>query len=297
MIDRPVKHMVLLRSELVAEPGANRVTADENAPSGPPAADAVEVIHVNVKDPSGLIRGVLLYYAVLAYPQRSEWPKRRAFIEALIAMRFREFAVQGVKRADIPDHFRRYKKEKMLCRFRLGWKRVDRRINAALMAWCIYLNGKHHLFESPTADGKVGIYLQGPNTVNAVVRALVASRPKSSNPAHLESESAEANVAHRIWAESFPVLHLAMENPITLKVVEALISGQPPSEKHVAKELFDSLHEPTWLRATLEDAENLKAVLSESLGSHPSDPRGLGYKSERAISILPTENAALAYRS
>jgi hypothetical protein len=272
------------------------VTADESAPSGLPAADAAEVIHVNVKEPSGPMGAVLLYYAVLAYPGHNEWPKRRVFIEAMVAMRFREFAVQGARREHIPLFYRRYKREKMLCRIRLGWSRVDRRISAAIMGWCIYLNQKHHRFETPTVDGKVGIYLRGPNTVNDVIRTFVASRQNSSKPTHLESESAAANVAHRIWAESFPVLHLAMENPITLKIVEAQVSGRQVAEKEMAKDLFDSVHEPTWLRGTLEDAENLKSVLPEKLGTHSDDPRGLGYRSERAISLLPTEYPALTYR-
>ena len=259
--------------------------------------DSPETIYVNVREPSGPPAGVLLYYAVLAYPKANERSKRREFVEALISMRLREFAVQGAaKRSDIPPYYRRYKREKMLCRINLGWKRVERRIHAAIMGWCIYLNEEHHLYETPAADGKVGIFLRGPNTVNDVVRAFVASRQNSSDPVHLESESAVANVTHRIWAESLPVLHIAMQNPITIKIVEAQVNFGPPSEKQIAKDLFDSVHEPSWLRGAIEDAENFKLVLPERLRTSPDDPRGLGYRTERAIRMLATEDASLAYR-
>jgi hypothetical protein len=279
-----------------ADPSVSQPSADNNIPSGVAPADSPEKIYVNVLEPSGPIGGVLLYYAILAYPNRSDRQKRREFVEALAAMRFKEFAVQGASRKDIPPYYRSFKREKMLSRMNLGWKRVDRRIHAGIMGWCIYLNEKQYCYPTPTPDGKVGIVLRGPNTVNKAVRAFVASRQGGSDPVHLALEPALANVAHRVWAESLPVLHIAMENPITIKIVEAQVRTGPPSAKQIAKDLFDSIHEPCWLREALEDAENLKSVLPEKLGTHPDDPRGLGYKSERAISLLPTEYPALAYR-
>jgi len=278
------------------KPCVSQSSADNDILSGAAPADSPEKIYVNVLEPSGPFGGVLLYYAILAYPDRSERQKRREFVEALVAMRFREFAVQGASRKDIPPYYRSFKREKMLSRVNLGWKRVERRIHAGIMGWCIYLNEKQYRYPTPRPDGKVGIILRGPNTVNKVVRAFVASRQGGSDPVHLAVEPALANVTHRVWAESLPVLHIAMENPITIKIVEAQVWTGPPSGKQIAKDLFDSIHEPRWLRETLEDAENLKSVLPEKLGTHSDDPRGLGYRSERAISLFPTEYPALAYR-
>jgi hypothetical protein len=301
MIDRPVKHSAhceMAESSLLqCSEGAPPLPTDDNSAPKFAATGAAETIRVYIGEPSGPIGGVLLYYAVLAYPQASERPKRREFVEAMISMRIREYAVQGAaKRSDIPPQYRRYKREKMLSRINLGWKRVERRIHAAVMGWCIYLNEKQYPYATPTPEGKVGIILRGPNTVNDVVRAFVASRQNSSNPVHLESESAVANVMHRVWAESLPVLHIAMQNPITIKIVEAQVNFGPPSEKQIAKDLFDSVHEPSWLRGAIEDAENLKLVLPEQLRTSPDDPRGLGYRIERAIRMLTTEDPFLAYR-
>lgn len=260
------------------------------------SADAAEILRIDVREPAGPVGGVLLYYAILAYPERNDWQKRRAFVDSMVAMRFREFIVQGAARhKDIPPGFK-FKREKMLCGIRLGWKRVERRIHAGVMGWCIYLNEEHHLYAAPTTDGKVGIVLHGPNTVNKVIRAFIASRQVSSEPVHVALEPAIANVAHRVWAESFPVLHVAMENPITIKIVEALVRKDPITAKQIAKDFFDSIHQPSWLRSAIEDAENLKLILAEQLGVDLDDPRGLGYRPERAISLLPTEDPVLAYR-
>ena len=264
--------------------------------SGTASMDSAERIYVNVREPSGPPASVLLYYAVLAYPNRRESQKRRGFVEALAAMRFREFLVNGAKREDIPLHYRRYKREKMLSRTTLGWKRVERRIHAGIMGWCIFLNGRHHRYATPTPDGKVGVFLRGPNTVNEVVRAFVASRQSGADPVHLALEPALANVAHRIWADSLPVLHIAMENPVTIKIVEAQVQTGPPTGKEIASDIFDSVHDPSWLRQAIEDADNLKRDLPERLGTDPNDPRGLGFRSCKAISLLPTEDPALAHR-
>lgn len=118
------------------------------------AADASEVIHINVQEPSGPIAGVLMYYAVLAYPKREEQSKRRSLVEAFAAMRFREFAIQGADRKGIPAVFRRFKREKVLTRTNLGWKRIERRIHAGIMGWCLYLNGKQLEYSTPTPDGR-----------------------------------------------------------------------------------------------------------------------------------------------
>lgn len=260
------------------------------------SADTAETLYVDVREPSGAVGGVLLYYVVLAYPERSDWQKRRAFFDAMVAMRFREFVVQGAARhKDIPPGFK-LKREKMRCGFNLGWKRVERRISAGIMGWCICLNGKSYPYDVPTIDGKIGLILKGPNTVKDVVRAYFVNRQSSPEAVNLEKESAMANIAHRVWAESFPVLHIAMENPVTLKIVETQVKSGPPSPAEIANDLFDSIHRPGWLREALEEAENLKPSLCDLLGTNQDDPRGLGFKAETAISLLPTEDPLLAFR-
>jgi hypothetical protein len=239
--------------------------------------------------------GVLMYYAVLAYPKRVELLKRRALIEAIAAMRFREFAKKGGSWNDIPVAFRRLKREKLLTKTNLGWKRIERRINAGVMGWCICLNGKYLRYSVPTPEGKVGLFLQGPQTVSEVIGTYIEQRHVSDR-VHLDPQAAFANVAHRVWAESQPVLHLAMSNPVTLKIIEAQISKALITPKQIAEEFFASIHEPTWLRKALEDGERLKVDLIEQFKPDPDDHRNRGYKPALAITVLPTEDPAQATR-
>lgn len=277
----------LKETNLSAEP----INRTESANGG---SDA-ELIRISVREPSGPIIGVLMYYAVLAYPNLAERLKRRELIQAMGAMRFREFAIQGASWKDIPVAFRRFKREKMLTRTNLGWKRIERRINAGVMGWCICLNGKQLRYPAPTPEGKIGMVLQGPRTVSEVIRTYIDQR-HASDGVHLAPEAAFANVAHRVWAESLPVLHLAMSNPVTIKIIEAQINGDLITPQQIAKELFASIHEPAWLRSALEYGENLKVELLDQLRPNPEDPRIRGYRRERALTVLPTEDQSQATR-
>ena len=258
--------------------------------------EASEIFYLDVQEPTGPPVSVLLYYSVLAYPSREESRKRKAFLEALVAMRFKEFAVQIGSRKGIPPQFGRLKREKMLCRINLGAKRLERRISAGVMGWAICLNEKSYPYEAATADGKIGIVLRGPNTVSEAVRAYVADRQRGPDAVYLEDDSAAANTAHRVWAESLPVLHIAMANPITVKIVEAQVNTKPPTRLETANDLFDSLHETQWLRKALEDSEDLKLGLRQRLGIDPDDQRDYGFKPGEAISLIPTEDLTKAYR-
>jgi hypothetical protein len=283
-------------SHLHAQLRVSQLSSDDKSPRRFASTDVAETRYIDVREPGGPVGGVFVYYAVLAYPCRAEWPKRRKFVETIAAMRYRELTIQGGGREQVPTFFRRFKREKMLSGINLGWKRIERRISAGIMAWCVCLNERRYPYSAPTPDGKVGIELRGPNTVNKAIHAFVANRQSSPNPVYVAIEPARANVAHRVWAESFPVLHLAMSNPITVKIVEAQVNHEVPSSKQIAKDFFDSMHEPGWLCKALEDAEKLKLDLRERLGVDPNDPRGLGYKPEKAISLLPTEDPSQAYR-
>ncbi len=249
-------------------------------------ASTAEAIHVNVQDHSV---GVLAYYAVLAYPKRIEMAKREAFFMAMKTMRIKEFAgmIPGVRK-NIPPSYTGLKNEKIDGAIRRGWGRLLRRIRAGVAGWCVVLNEKPILLEVPAPTGEVGFILHGPNTVNRVMNAIVGG-------GRGDPKEATANAAHRTWAESLPVLHLAMKNPVTVKIVEELVnSGETsPSEtsasKQINKELLDSIHESGWLRESLEGAEELRLTLPALLGTKPGDHLGRGFKSEFAIRLIPRE--------
>ena len=265
--------------------------------SGAASMDSPETIYVNVREPSGPPAGVLLYYAVLAYPRRNDWQKRLAFVDSMIAMRFREFVVQGAQARRYTPCFRRIKREKVLCGINLGWKRVQRRIDAAIMGWCICLNGRSYRYDAPTPEGKIRLFLRGPKTVNEVIRTYLANRCSSSDAINLEEGSAAANIAHRVWAESFPVLHIAMMNPITVKIVEDQVNFGPTNRKADCQETCSTqFMSPRGFLKPWRTPRDSNAPCVNVLESDGGEPRDFGFKPETAIRLLPTEDPSIAFR-
>ena len=249
-------------------------------------ANTAETIYVNVQYHSV---GVLAYYAVLAYPKRSEMAKREAFFMAMKAMRIKEFAeiVPGVRK-NIPPIYTGLKNERIYGAIRRGWGRLLRRIRAGVAGWCVVLNEKPFLFDAPELTGERGFILRGPNTVNKVLNAIVAGGSGDPN-------EATANAVHRIWAESLPVLHLAMRNPVTVKIVEELVNSgdtnasETSASRQLNKALLDSIYETGWLRQSLEVAEELRLTLPGLLGTKTDDHLNRGFKSEFATRLIPHE--------
>lgn len=238
-----------------------------------------ETIQIDLAD---FHAGAVAYYAVLAYPIRSELQRRQDFFRAMAARQIKEFAqlIPGSRR-DIPTYWTRFKNEKIGGTMRRGWTRLVRRIQAGVAGWCVVLNHKPFLFDEPLPTGQVGFILRGPNTVNQVMGALVGNVPG-------DPKEAVANAVHRVWAESLPVLHLAMRNPVTTKIVEEHVNGGEKSISHqINKALFDSTYEPTWLPDSLAQAEELRLKLPELLGTRPDDVLGRGFRAERATRVIP----------
>jgi hypothetical protein len=199
-------------------------------------------------------------------------------------------------RKSVPPRFRRYKREKMLSRCNMAWKRIERRVVAGQIGWCLCLNGRKHPYDTPSGDGKVGVILNGPTTVMDSVRAFLERRQAAPSATHLDTGSAIANATHRIWAESLPVLHLAMAHPVVRKIIEDQVNSQEIPRGVVARSLFDSIHDASWLRDTLVRAEFLWQDLPSCIPANPQNPHGLGYRPERAIRLIPTDDPASAFQ-
>jgi len=250
-------------------------------------ADTTETTYyINVQYPCV---GVLAYYAVLAYPKRSEIAKREAFFIAMKARRTKEYVqlIRGIRKG-IPSIYTRLKNEKIEGAMRRGWARLVKRIKAGVCGWCVALNERSFLFDAPTPEGQAGFVLHGPNTVSKVMRALVDGVPG-------DPKEAAARASHRIWAESLPVLHLAMRNRVTVKIVRELMNSggtsasKTSASRQINKELLDSTYDTDWLRESLEGAEELRLILGDRLGTDPHDRLGRGFRPESAIRLLPTE--------
>jgi hypothetical protein len=173
---------------------------------------AAEIHNIPVWKPWGARCGVILYYAFLAYPHSAEKERRLAFARALEAFRYKNC---GAKRVAIPATYRKLKSEKVMDAMNMGFRRIAlRRMNAAQIAHILCFNEQ----EIPNPDPKPG----GPDRVILHIedgqKKLVDTLNKAagtyveyaaSRGRHLENESALANVKHRYWADSLPVLHLA----------------------------------------------------------------------------------------
>ncbi len=225
--------------------------------------------------------GVIAYYAVLAYPKRSELEKRVAFSKALIATWMKAFA-GGLGRKSVPNFYTGFKNEKIEGTLRLGFRRLARRLSAGTIGWSIVLGGT---WEGSGPDGTAEVVVPGPCTIDQAMRGYVGRRGTDE-----ETETAVKNTTHRVWAESLPVLHLAMKNPIVVRIMEDRLNSKgacASKPTFIDEDLLNSIYEPQWLRESLEGAEELRPTLGDRLGNDPHDPLGRGFKPEEALRLLP----------
>jgi hypothetical protein len=235
-------------------------------------------IYIHVHDPRV---GVIAYYAVLAYPKPSELAKRAAFSKALIASWMKAFA-GGLGRKQVPAFFTGFKNEKIGGALRLGLKRLARRLSAGTIGLSIVLRGTWEVAEHL---GTAEVFVPGPSTIDQAIRAYVGRRGTEE-----ETETAVKNETHRVWGESLPVLHLAMSNPIVVKVTQDRLNADrtiAPGPTFIDDKVLDSIFEPEWLRESLENAEELRPTLGDRLGTDPHDPLRRGFRPEEALRLLP----------
>jgi hypothetical protein len=259
--------------------------ADNDTASGREPASAAETIYINVRDPHV---GILVYYAVLAYPDSRELERRKNFAFAMAAMRIKRFAAAVGSRENIPRRYTSFKNEKIRGAWHLARRRLARRFMAGTAAWSVILNEQRFPFDAPLPNGEVGRVLSGSKSVNKAMGMLVK---KQGNTTTYGDSEAVRNITQRVWAASLPVLHLAMHNPIVIRLVEEQVnSGVIVSRLEIGKDLLDSIDQPEWLRKSIEDAEKLRPTLGDGLRTAPDDPLDRGFKTEKAIRLIPTED-------
>ena len=255
-------------------PADNRLPPDWESPGG------AETVYINVQDPRV---GVIVYYAVLAYPDRNDTAKRRAFVEAMAARQIKVLSREIGSRRNIPKFYTSYKNEKIQDTFRHGCIRLARRFGAGTIGWTIRLSGRHLAFDQ---SGTQGLILNGPKTVNSAIRAYIGDRERRSID---WDEHSVANAMHRVWAESLPVLHLVMTNPISIELLqEQLNTGKKIAPKSVDRDIFNSIIAPEWLAKSIADAESLRLILGQELGSKSGARLGRGFTPEKAVRFLAT---------
>jgi hypothetical protein len=240
-----------------------------------------EVHTIPVWEPWGAWCGVILYYAVLAYPHPPDRERRVRFARALEAYRFKKC---GAKRNVVPSLYRKLKSEKVSDTIDMGFRRIAlRRLNAAQIGHLLCLDGLPVPYENPKPGGPEGvIHRIDVKTVNAAVKFYIEYREKRGR--HAEPDSARANAEHRVWADSLPVLHLAI----------ALWQELPRWEEActcprlLPQVLLWGIWVTTWLRPALTYAEGLR--LSPYVHEHIPT-----FRPQEAIRLLPAQNPSTPF--
>lgn len=188
--------------------------------------------------------GAMGFLAALAYPQ--DISKRNQFVEAAKANLTKIYIARGMPRAVAKPQFRRYVNRTIKNKIRRCQHRIEtRRLPAAMMARWILL---HHPPLVRVVDPENPAWK--PTTVNAAVTRM-AILLRHADPRHLEPVAELANLSHLVWAESKPVLHLA------LALYEAI-----QTQGRDRGPLFDLVVDPGWLAPTLARAEALRRTLA-----------------------------------
>jgi hypothetical protein len=237
------------------------------------ASQTAEVLRVCVND------GVLLLYAVLAYPSRNDRKKRTQFVMAMKSFEYKRRVKEGCDRRAVPAAYRRIRNEKIEGQMNRGFRRIGWRLSAGSMAYCMVLSGSRIAYDVPAADGSLGLIIDAPRTVNQAAKRLQEDKDKKKNavsPNHTV-ECGMVNVKHRVWASSLPVLHLATA---LYQNVGAIMNA---SNAEMPDALISLTRKDKWLGPALVWAESLRLRLPEKVPT---------FAPEKAICLLPAEDGS-----
>jgi|SRR5713101_1063083 len=208
----------------------------------------------------------LWYVATLAYPNRSQRPERKSFVEGLRAWRIKpvykleDSKTRGRMRRTFPASDLQLKNEKIKGVNHRGMRRVANRTLAGYWAWSLCSNGKPRLGPNLTTSSGIGIVqIEGMTTLVDGIRTYLRQKQQTTG-VHFDRESAEKNTWNLIWSESMPVLHLAV--PLYLLIRDLLVQG---SEKNIRRRVENLLLDPHWIVRALTGAEEWGVKLHEHI--------------------------------
>ena len=268
-----------------------RTTARKTRKVGPPPSKT-GVIAIPIKG-YGAHFGTMVYMAVLAYPNRSQWEKRDRLVEASKAYVLKDWIAQGGDKKKVKRKYRSYRNDLMEKSFRAAVKRINRRrIPAAIAAqWMMASKFQFNLEHARQATQE----MEPEQQVRHVAAAVFVNRLLRSAPANVRQamqqfvgilttrkedtedadddtiteDEAVRNLRVRVWKESLPVLHLAI--PLAGRWQKLC------KERQSMAVAF--LYDTSWLESSLTVAENLREhILPENIR---------GYRPEEAVQLIP----------
>jgi hypothetical protein len=218
-----------------------------------------EIIPIPVEPPQALF-GVLWFFAVLAYPGRSDSKDRKDFAKALHSWRCKNARGDIGYWQQVPAEIRGMRNRSIRGKLHLGLKRIRKRLTAGSIAFSIYLKGLPIPGFNPTRTAGIEVFTGGGVTtvtegLKEVLRQreeLTGKRNDRNEPGEIERDTLE-NARTDIWTKSLPVLHLAVTLHAWLRDF--------PTDEQMSAELYRLIHDPRWLRAALEYAENWRELL------------------------------------
>jgi len=233
-------------------------------------ARQTEVVQV----PSGPLAplGAAAFLAVLAYPDRCDYPKRTRFVDAAKMWLVHRAVAAGYSRKLVMAKSR-YDEREIHRGFDPALKRIEaRRLPAAAMSADILKLGLMKLaFERQPVmlDGKLTEWIE---------RRLAFKVPSVNKLIELNLSDNTDHAFERVWCESKPVLHLST----AFLLYEPHLYQDSSSPRGLRRIWIDPLKlisRPDWLSPVLERAESfrlrfLPLVIHE-------------YKPEAAIQVLP----------
>ncbi len=216
--------------------------------------DDTETTFLDCSDPASLMLAAIAYLAVVAYPEKSEWTRRNAFVEACKQLWVREAQKRGYEFGPVRRNRDIYESGPITHAFR---RIRDTRIPSAEAATMFLLNRR-----GPIQLRFLG---KGERRVDEAIKLFVAGLPawKVSRFAASVEENKRVrfkyqNAYIRQWAPTLPVLHLSMA------LHSVLIERKCT--------LWVLLLEPAWVVRAMQTAEGFRAFLLASIVALPQRP-------------------------
>lgn len=228
-----------------------------------------ETTGIPVEGPLATI-GAIAYFAVLAYPKESEWPRRDKFMEAGEADHWRLFKDHPDYRARVAVKYRHKRRRTIDNVMSRGLRHIAHRIRATLIFDDLEFAECFNILLEGSKDVKIvigdqpGIDLTDLNfepfkrgISAAALRAIERKKQFQYQrceyplePGVYASKTDLQNALNRDWSQSKPVLHLAyaLRQMIEFRFMTA-------DNKVQWTRLFD---EPDWVGPCLKDAESLR---------------------------------------
>ena len=254
-------------------------TGSFKVPGDPPTKG--EIIAIPTEGRS-VLTGAMSYVAILAYPGRQEWPLRAAFFDASRAWYLKRAIKRGYPRKNVLRSYTSVTNKKIDQTLFKGFSRIQkRRVPAAMAANAIILDGvSFGPFNFPIEGVPGGIPVGGmtinsPNNVNRAMRYIMRMIEKRDGISR-DEKSLLDNIYHRVWADTLPVLHLAM--PVAERMNELF------KEENEIRLFSD----PSWLPLAIFYAEfYLAGILPKKI---PYDPKkDQGFNPNQAVQLFPKE--------